>query len=340
MTSAERGFGLVEWLVATLVVLLSAATLAGVLALVRPLAMAAQRNADVDQRLRLTAARIDALLRGAGGAVPAEPRSGSLAWWVPPVFPHRRGVADTDGELAATDDRFTVFRVAPTGATALASPMALPSDPLDLLAGGACPIGRPACGLGPGDRVIVADATGRYDTLVVRAVVGSAITAYSPGRLSQAYGSSGSTLVAGLDTEALVFDAAGRRLRLYRGGAAGMPLADDVESMRLTYFGDPSPPAGPGAPGLASCVVDGSGTPLLAALPPTHGPYVELTLDQLTDGPVCGAAPHRFDADLFRVRVVRVTLRMRPEAYPASSAAERVESREVSFDVAIRNRAG
>ena len=336
----EHGFGVLEWLVATVVVLLSLATLLGVLRIVQPQTAAAQRSVEVDQRLRSAVVRIADLLREAGGALPADPRPGALAWWLPPVFPQLRSVTGADGEFVAADDRFTVYRISPGRATALASPMALPTAPLELLLAGGCPAGRPACGFGPGDRIVVADVTGQYDTPVVGTVGPSAITTYAPARLSQAYGAQGATLVAGLDVDALAFEPASRRLRLYRGSAAGMPFADVVETMRIRYFGDPAPPRAPGAPGRASCVVDETGAPRLPALAPTHGRYAELTPAMLSDGPACGAAPHRFDADLLRVRAVRVTLRMAPEAGPATGTLNRVDPREVTFDVAIRNHEG
>jgi hypothetical protein len=34
----------------------------------------------------------------------------------------------------------------------------------------------------------------------------------------------------------------------------------------------------------------------------------------LTDGPACGEAPHRFDADLLRIRRVAVTVRLETES--------------------------
>ena len=41
----------------------------------------------------------------------------------------------------------------------------------------------------------------------------------------------------------------------------------------------------------------------------TSGSLVELTPAMLSDGPWCGGATSRFDADLFRVRKVRVSIR-------------------------------
>jgi hypothetical protein len=73
-------------------------------------------------------------------------------------------------------------------------------------------------------------------------------------------------------------------------------------------------------------------------------------LAQLTDGPVCGVSPNRFDGDLLRLRLVRVTLRLdaaaddvrgqgRLFARPgrSTSAYSLAPDYEISFDVMPRN---
>ena len=52
--------------------------------------------------------------------------------------------------------------------------------------------------------------------------------------------------------------------------------------------------------------------PRLAALGPANGSLVKLTKAQLTDGPWCPDATNvnRFDADLLRIRKIRVSLRV------------------------------
>ena len=68
--------------------------------------------------------------------------------------------------------------------------------------------------------------------------------------------------------------------------------------------------------------------PLL--MPLAAGTISEIPLERFTDGPFCGIAPNRFDADLLRIRRVRVTLRL--QAADAS-----VRDVEVTFHVAPRN---
>ena len=54
---------------------------------------------------------------------------------------------------------------------------------------------------------------------------------------------------------------------------------------------------------------------------PTDGSLVELTPDVLSDGPFCGSGPNEFDADLLRVRKVRVSLRVQTTS-PAFRGAD------------------
>jgi hypothetical protein len=99
--------------------------------------------------------------------------------------------------------------------------------------------------------------------------------------------------------------------------------------------------------------VNGEHQPRLTALAGAGAPDVELTPALLTDGPWCPNAltPNRFDADLLRVRRVRVTVRVQSALAslrgPAgtlflkggtATAGERyVPDMEVQFDVTPRN---
>jgi hypothetical protein len=56
----------------------------------------------------------------------------------------------------------------------------------------------------------------------------------------------------------------------------------------------------------------------LPVLPATDGSLTELTAAQLTDGPMCGTGDNQYDADLLRIRKVRITARVQ-----AASAALR-----------------
>jgi len=179
------------------------------------------------------------------------------------------------------------------------------------------------------------------------------------------------------------------QLMHYDGGTnPDQAVVDNVVKLQFTYYGDPQPPLlipgkslcdvsvkgpftsyGPKPPCLAKAgtggylagencafkVVNGVQVPRMDTLTGTSG-QVELTQSMLTDGPWCPGAssadyPNRFDADLLRVRRVKVTLRVQAALAtlrgPAgvlfthggsSSGGQRfVPDQEVSFSVTPRN---
>ena len=69
----------------------------------------------------------------------------------------------------------------------------------------------------------------------------------------------------------------------------------------------PRPPAGE-----ANCLYDAAGTYQSALMPALAGVagLVEMTGPMLIDGPWCGSGGTRFDADLLRVRRIRITVRL------------------------------
>jgi hypothetical protein len=138
------------------------------------------------------------------------------------------------------------------------------------------------------------------------------------------------------------------QLMHYDGGSTDLPVVDNVVKLAFAYYADPLPPMlvpgkslcdasvkgpfttyGPKPPCLAktgtggypmgeNCafkVVNGAQVPRLDTLGAGGVGQVELTQAMLTDGPWCPGAdatlyPNRFDADLLRIRRVRVTMRV------------------------------
>jgi hypothetical protein len=306
---------------------------------------------DRDHRVRVAADVVAERLRDAGVGLAHGDLAGPLAAYVPALFPHRRGTVSADPELSAYDDRFTVVAAAAGRPhAAVLAPMATAGSPVPVLAQAGCPA-QPACGFALNDRAIVFDRAGHFDLFRVSGIQPSAVL-HDPVVLSRVYGPAGGAQVAAVDLRALWFDGAEATLRQLTGGGSNQPVADHVVGFRVRYFGDPAPPAGPRPPaGVATCLFDAAGQALLPALAPTDGPLAELTLPMLSDGPICGTAPHRFDADLYRLRRIRVTVRV--EAAPevvrgidpllfrrpgrARPEARSVPDKEVTFDVALRN---
>ena len=89
-----------------------------------------------------------------------------------------------------------------------------------------------------------------------------------------------------------------------------------------------------------------SGSPVHAVVPVPGSKSATnraLILASLADGPYCGSAPYRFDADLYRVRRVHVRLRVQPTSARlrapgrALGLALHVPDMVVEFDVAPRS---
>lgn len=179
------------------------------------------------------------------------------------------------------------------------------------------------------------------------------------------------------------------QLMHYDGGATDLPVVDNVVKLAFSYYGDPLPPMlvpgkslcdaavkgpfttyGPKPPCLAKAgtggyamgencafkVVNGAQVPRLDTLGAGGVGQVELTQATLTDGPWCPGAdatnyPNRFDADLLRIRRVRVTMRVQAalaalrgpagllfmHAGNSTSAERLVPDQEIQFSITPRN---
>lgn len=250
-----------------------------------------------------------------------------------------------------------------------------------------CPPDVPLCGFSAGTRALLFDRHGAWDLVTVTQVDGDVLEIAYDGTLSAAYAAGATLAEVSARTFYLHTDAGAQtfQLRRYDGFDSDLPLVDDIVALDIQYFGDPEPPRllggsaadlpdgprttyGPPPPPLGhdnpddswgageSClfaVVAGEHAPRLPPLAGAAGGLVALDAAALTDGPWCpdDTAPHRVDADLFRVRLVRITVRV--QAAPAAlrgpagllflrggtarSATRMVADLEVQIDVAPRN---
>jgi hypothetical protein len=227
-------------------------------------------------------------------------------------------------------DRVTIVYVPPTVAqTRLADPLA-PSPPIARITHDpGCPA-NDACGFQNGMAVLVMDQTGAWDTFTVSDVQGSVLWLLHRG--SQAFrpyqaGSYISEVIT--HTYWLNTDPANDAYQLmrYDGDQSDEPIVDNVVGLNFEYFGQ------------AESAIAGE-------------PLVVLSPSQLTDGPwrPDAASAGRYDADLLRVRRIRVTLRVQASAAFRSAAgplfmhggnsrtSERyLPDREITFDVTPRN---
>ena len=353
-SASQGGYLLIELLIAAAI----GCALLGVLlqfAVSAETAVAVQGDVvDQQQRLRVAveSMRHDLLLAGAG---PSRGLSrGPLVNVFPPIVPARLGLVDPDPDLSFHDDRLSIMYVPDTRAqTALVTGMAGSASPL-VIDGSApgCPA-TSACDFAPGDNAVIFEpggAGGAHETFTVSAIdtARNMLTPSAP--LSRAYVSG--SRVALIVQRVYHFDRAGKRLMVYDGVHSDVPLVDHVVDLRFAFYGDPRAEAvKPPVPGASSCAYAGSPPmPLLADLGGTAPK--PLTAARLTDGPFCGQAPNRFDADLLRIRLVVFTIRLEAESAefrgagpafstPGSSraATKYVPDLQTTTEVAPRNMA-
>jgi len=288
------------------------------------------------------------------------------------------------------DDAITIFHIPTTASQCtIRDQMPQPSSEVKVNAEPGCPVGDELCGFEEGMRVVIFDDTGSYDFFTITSVQTSSLhlqhrPPINPSDFSKAYDVG--ARISQINTDAYYWrqDPATNTFQLmhYDLGAVDTPFIDNVVGLRFEYLGDATPPVlrapvtdpvgpwtsyGPkppalGAPGgewpagenCAFRVDPASGTQVsrLATLGPP-GSLAPLTAAELADGPWCPGPtnPNRYDADLHRVRQIRVTFRVQTGAAllrgPAGvlfsragvgrDASRLVPDQAVQFDVTPRN---
>jgi hypothetical protein len=334
---STAGFTLVEVLLAATLMI---ALLGAVFALIDP-AQGAFRSqpeaSDLQQRLRVAVTTLTTELLAAGAGPHLGEGGGSLLRYRAPVLPYRLGPGGDD------PSRGVFFR--PDAVTVVYVPAA--GDAV------------------PGDEAVYLG---------------------SDGALTVASGGAGQLSRVLARTYYLRADAAtgAFQLRRFDGIATDSPVVDHVVGLEYSYFGDATPPAvvaegeaadatapwatyGPWPPAVGeddagdnwppgeNCIFgidEARHVARLAAVGPP-GSLVPLAEAALTDGPWCpdATSAQRYDADLLRVRRIRVTVRVQAAAASvrgpagvlfaragtATSAARLVPDQEVQFDVTPRN---
>lgn len=333
------GFTLVELLVALVVVAL---IFGAALAMVVPAASGFRtvpEHVDVQQRLRTAAdaLRADVTTALAGAAVgphaaasAAWPVVRPCGWTRDPVSAQPSPCARSDVMTLALPDRpLQVVTAAPATGTEAVVVSRPPG----------CPPGATGCQFVAGDRVIVSDGYGAADPLEVTWVSGGADVLGHGGNLPVRYEAGSTVASARTRTYYARPDADTGMLQLRRiDGESDLPHVDHITQFVIEYLGDPEPPrqvvgsdgrqlmtygppprhtasASAGAlsaiPTCAVDVIDGVAVSRLLPLRADADGLARLDPAILSDGPWCpdAAAPTRYDADLFRLRRLRITLR-------------------------------
>lgn len=345
--SSSGGFTLVELLIG--MGLLSALT-AALLIVLRPALdfLAVQPEAaDTTQRARFawTAVRRDLEMAGAGSS--RHDLAGALHRYVAPVMPYRIGERRPDPARGVfyRSDAVTLLSVPPDAVPARVTSLAAASSTVLVTVDANCASASGVCGFAAGVRVAVFDHAGRLFYGTVESVDERVLT-IGGAVLDPGLDVAGGAVVTAIEMAVyeVVLDRVSSvsRLTRYDGGASDQPVADHLVNLEFAYSGEPRPPAlmpeqvtpeggvlatyGPAPPPVdvdrvqdawpagENCtfaVVSGTQVSRLATLGPGDE-LVPLTAAMLTDGPWCpdAASPHRFDADLLRIRRVSMVLRV------------------------------
>jgi hypothetical protein len=342
----EAGYSLPELLVSTTLLV---AVMGGIFGLLEPANgtyRAQPEVTDMQQRLRAVVDMLQRDLVMAGAGAYRGAFGGPMLLYFAPILPRALGTRVAGSPEAPDATAITITYVPTTSAqTTLRTAFAPGASEAEVDAQPGCPLGDLSCGFAPGMRALVYAPSGAYDVFIVNAVRGASLELQHRDGGSSVEYPPGSRIVE-VVSHAYYLDTA--QHRLYRSdGSQSNPLVDHVVGLRFEYFGDPAPPIlrrpltepapwttyGPRPPRLGvdetgddwgpgeNCVfqvLEGQHVPRLAALGPPDGALVPLTTGVLGDGPWCpgrasGAGSElssRFDADLLRVRRVRVTVRV------------------------------
>ncbi len=345
--------------------------------------------ADLQQRLRAVVDALHRDLSGAGAGVGVGVSPGPLTFFAPAVLPYRYGASHAGFEPPGSfrPDAITILSVVSPSAQCLtAEPIASPSAPIPVRLVPGCPLNDPACGFDAGMRALVADGRGTWDAITVTGVqFPTGQLEHIDQSLSSPYPAG--SIVAALQMHVYYVrnDPSTGTPQLMRSDGVGsdMPLADHIVSLMFEYFGSADPPnllrpaddpAGPwtsygprppplGAqdegeewPAGENCVFKVEGgrqVSRLERIGAGAGALGRLEPGMLVDGPWCPSpsASNRFDADLLRVRTVRVTFRVEAAAEilrgtagawfarPGSSrgGTRYLPDQSITIDVALRN---
>jgi hypothetical protein len=352
--SSESGYSLIELLVSTAIMV----TVTGaIFALMNPAQGSAQTQpevADMQQRMRVGNETLfkEMVMAGAGpyqGSV-----TGSLLRYFAPVLPRRIGRVNPDPATTFRDDTITLSYIPNSySQTTISAAMPDVSAELKVTDQSNCPedAGN-LCGFVEGMDVIIFDRSGNFDMFTITQVQDAAAHLQHRAQAhSKAYDVGAS--ITQIVSNTFYLNRNTNQLMRYNGGSDDVPLVDNVVDLKFDYFGDINPPLFPKPEaGEANCLYDAAGNYVnLPTLAPDDGSLATLTGAMLTDGPMCGGGSSQYDADLLRIRKVRMTIRVQA-ANPALRGTDPILFRnpgksrggekfvpdyEVSFEVAPRN---
>jgi len=277
------GFSLTEALVAMALTLMVTGTAMALVGPASAIAATQPEVMDVQQRARVAAEMIARDLSPAGAGMYAGPERGVLPMTIPAVLPRRLGADRGDGPTVARATAITMLSV-PLTAAQTTTAAAISSASLSLVVNAAPPCGAAVlCGLLAGQDVLVTDGTGHFDVFRITRITGATGPLRHHGQDLAAVYPAGSP-VSLVVSRTYEYDATTRQLRQYDGDQSDQPAVDHLSQVSFSYW---STAAG-------------------------SSDLVALSLSSFSDGPWIGAGTTRFDADLLRVRAVRIAVGAEP----------------------------
>jgi len=311
--SSQAGYTLIELLVSTAIMI----TVTGaIFSLMNPAQGNAQTQpevADMQQRMRIGNDTIFKELVMSGAGPYQGPVRGALVNFFAPILPRRVGFQSPDAPTTFRDDTITMSYIPNSySQTVISKSMPTPSSELKVTDQPNCPEdANNLCGFKEGDDVIIFDSTGNFDIFTITQVQDAAAHMQHRGEeLSTSYNEGAS--ITQIVSYTYYRNSQTNQLMRYDGYTEELALVDNVVDLKFEYFGDPNPPRQPEPPkGEANCLYDADHNYVnMPTLTPDEGSLAALPGKMLTDGPMCGGGNNAFDADLLRIRKVRVTMRV------------------------------
>ncbi len=387
----QAGFTIIEMMIATLIMVAVTGAVFTLMNPAQGTYQAQPEVSDMQQRMRVGADSLTKDVMMAGAGVYMGTTGGALFNYFAPIVPYRVGDTTPDAPGSFFSDKLSLIYVPPTPSqTTLNTAVLKTATDLKANTEPNCPPNKAdaLCGFSAGMRIMIFDQNGAWDPLTVTGVQTAStppVLSFA-GTLSAGYPVGANITEVATRTYYLKTDLATNTYQLmqFDGYKTDLPVVDNVVKLSFTYYGDPNPPQllpnkaltdttgpwtsyGPKPPALGvdnandtwgageNCafqIVSGKQVPRLATLAGGTG-QTQLTQAMLTDGPYCpdATAPRRFDADLLRVRKVRVDLRVQAalaslrgpagilftRAGTSSSSQRYVPDQEVRFDITPRN---
>ena len=332
---------LAELLIASTVTLTVLAVLFGLLAPAGDAALAHPASAEMDQRMRGGFARLhDDLVTAGAGHTPD--RTGILGLVRAPVLAGRRSLASGGFRRDAVS---LVTSSAPDAGAVLTSPLDAVAATAGVTFGLSSGCRAQRCGIDTNATVLIFDATGRSGFYRVTRTGRDAAWVRRLGGHDGGFPSGAA--ITPVDIGSYYFRSETGQLRYHNGWRTDLPVLDGVAAVVFRYYGRPNRSGTPVGMTAARCLAEQVGV-----TPPAGGALVEIETGQLTDGPWCGG-DLPYDIDLFRLRSVRVEVRLHVAALglrgrdpglfarPGLAAAGRlVPDRTARFEVALRGLTG